>query len=175
LTTTLPLLPAARHGFKEDRRECLESSPNRIVGRVVRKGAEILRIELEPNTPAAVSDLGIGSIGTNSAGRTRLSLTSLLFKFFPSAAGTGFDYLPRLVSQTTVFRPRPGLRKGPCRVVVSSSSRDALGDVLSSARRWLASTALDTRCCRKDRRARGIAGSCRFFKSDFAGRARRRA
>jgi hypothetical protein len=57
-------------------------------------------------------------------------VVSFLFKCFPSPDGRRFDYLPRLVRQATVFRPRPGIRTGVGRVVLSSSIFDPLGSIV---------------------------------------------
>lgn len=101
-----------------------------VTGRVVRKGVEILRIELDPVADAGLSDFAaLGPPGADRAGHPCLQLDSYLFKFFPSAGGRSFDYLPRLIRQTTVFRPHAGLRKGAGRVMVASSERDPLGEI----------------------------------------------
>lgn len=120
------------HGFpkKMAERIRLESDGPRIVGSVTRKGIEILRIELEPTGPASLADLAlINRPSTDASGRTTLPLPSYLFKFFPSTTGRGFDYLPRLIRQVTVFRPRADLRRGRAVVAVDSSETDPLGDI----------------------------------------------
>lgn len=108
----------------------IDTVRNTTVGRVVRKGTEILRIELEPDAPADLASLAmLGAARPDDGGRTCLPLSSYLFKFFPSPDGRSFDYIPRLVRQVTLFRPRDGLRRGRARVVVTSSPLDPLGEV----------------------------------------------
>lgn len=108
----------------------LDTRGGTIVGRAVRKGTEILRIELEPEGATDLGDLAVlAPAHVEPDGRSALRLTSFLFKFFPGPDYSGFDYLPRLISQTTVFRPRPGLRRGAGRVVVTSSAMDPLGEI----------------------------------------------
>jgi acetoacetate decarboxylase len=108
----------------------LEQEGSRRIGRVVRKGVEILRIECETTDDAEDADLErFSTAGEDSAGKPCRNAVSYLFKFFPSAKGDGFDYLPRLIRQVTVFRPRPGLKKGDGEVVLTSSPFDPLGDV----------------------------------------------
>jgi acetoacetate decarboxylase len=108
----------------------LQRRGHTIAGQVVRKGVEILRIELEPDADAALGDFAaLAPPQIDRAGHPCLQLDSYLFKFFPSADGRKFDYLPRLIRQTTVFRPHPGLRRGTGRVMVASSERDPLGEL----------------------------------------------
>jgi acetoacetate decarboxylase len=121
-----------RFGFPKKIAEIisLEDTGSQVVGRVVRKGAEILRIELEPNAMAEPGDPGIfWHEAVDSAGRRCWEAIAFLFKFFPSPDGKHFDYLPRLVRQPTLFRPRAGLRKGGGRVVLTSTACDPLGEV----------------------------------------------
>lgn len=108
----------------------LERAGNRVVGSVCRRGTEILRIELEPTAPVEPADLALlGTPGVDRQGRPCRQAPSFLYKFFPSPDGKGFDYLPRLVRQVTLFAPRPGLQKGQGHVVVKSSPWDPLGDI----------------------------------------------
>lgn len=108
----------------------LERDGDAIVGRAVRKGCEILRIELARGEPADIDALSaLSPPSEDEQGRRCLALTSYLFKFFPSASARGFDHLPRLIEQTTLFRPRDDLRVGSGRVTVRSSPLDPLGEV----------------------------------------------
>ncbi len=119
------------HGFPKKMAELIRlEHDGKIVGRVVRKGTEILRIELEPSAPADLTSFAaFAPAEIDQQGRPCLSLSSYLFKFFRSSSGKRFDYLPRLVKQTTLLRPRPGLRMGAGKVVVTSSPFDPLGEV----------------------------------------------
>jgi len=108
----------------------LEETDSQVVGRVVRKGAEILRIELQPSAMADPGDSNVfAHQAVDSNGRPCWEAVAFLFKYFPSPDGKHFDYLPRLVRQQTHFRPRAGLRKGAGRVVLTSTVCDPLGEV----------------------------------------------
>ena len=121
-----------RYGYPKKMAESisLEDTGSQVVGRVVRKGAEILRIELEPNAMADPDDPGIfAHEAVDSDGRSCWEAVAFLFKFFPSPDGKYFDYLPRLVRHPTLFRPRAGLRKGVGRVVLASTACDQFGEL----------------------------------------------
>jgi acetoacetate decarboxylase len=121
-----------RYGYPKKMAESisLEDTGSHILGRVVRKGAEILRIEFEPNAMADPGDPGIvAREALDSDGRPCWEAVAFLFKFFPSPDGKYFDYLPRLVRHPTLFRPRAGLRKGVGRVVLTSTACDPLGEL----------------------------------------------
>jgi acetoacetate decarboxylase len=108
----------------------LEASGSQVVGRVERKGCEILRIEVEPSAALAPHDLSaFGPEAVDENGHYCIAVVSFLFKHFPSPDYTRFDYLPRIVRQVTLFRPRSDVRKGTGRVVVTSSPCDPLGEV----------------------------------------------
>jgi acetoacetate decarboxylase len=121
-----------RYGYPKKMAEIisLEDTGSQVVGRVVRKGTEILRIELEPNAMADPGDPGIFWHGAvDSDGRRCWQAIAFLFKFFPSPDGKRIGHLPRLVRHPTLFRPRAGLRKGTGRVVLTSTACDPLGEV----------------------------------------------
>jgi hypothetical protein len=108
----------------------LDNTGRQIVGSVVRKGTEILRIELEPSGSAQLhGSTEIGGEAVDPDGRPCRQAVWFLFKHFPSPSGKSLDYLPRLVRQRTLFRPRPGVRQGLGRVVLTSSACDPLADV----------------------------------------------
>jgi len=54
---------------------------------------------------------------------------SYLFKFSPSPDGRGFDYVPRLVREVVLFRPRDGQMSGAGKLEMASSPYDPLGDL----------------------------------------------
>lgn len=120
------------YGFPKKMAEeiTLEQKDDRWVGRVVRKGVELMRIESAPSEPVGDRDLDfLGPVGRDPDGRTRREATSFLFKYFPSPHRRGFDYLPRIVRQVTAFRPRADLLTGPGEVVLNSSPYDPFGVV----------------------------------------------
>lgn len=121
-----------RYGYpkKMADRISLEETGSHVTGCVVRKGSEILRIELQPSAMAEPGDSSVfAHEAVDSNGRPCWEAVNFLFKFFPSPDGKHFDYLPRLVRQQTLFRPRAGLRKGTGRVVLTSTASDPLGEV----------------------------------------------
>jgi len=125
------------HGFPKKIAEeiSLEREGDRVRGRVVRRGSEILSIKCEFTEQASLSDLS--GLGVSAAalemkdleGRPCAKMVSWLFKYFPASNMMFFDYLPRLVRQVSLFRPHDDLMKGEGEVIVSSSPRDPLGEV----------------------------------------------
>ncbi len=107
----------------------LERRGESVLGRVARRGAEILRLESTLIAEAEPADLDLFGPAGVDAGKPCRRLTSFNFKYFSTADGRGFDFIPRLIEQTTVLRARPGLLKGSVRVTVSSTGYDPLGDV----------------------------------------------
>jgi acetoacetate decarboxylase len=120
------------YGFPKKMAETIslgEAGP-KVVGRVVRKGVEILSIELDRSEPADAADLALmGAPEISRDGRPYIAVTSYLTKFSLRSDGKGFDHLPRLIRQTTDFQPQLGLMKGPVRIKVASSPTDPLGEV----------------------------------------------
>ncbi|TNE85322.1 MAG: hypothetical protein EP330_26040 [Deltaproteobacteria bacterium] len=103
---------------------------NRIVGSVVRRGTEILRIELDDAAPAEADAMGaFGVSTTDEAGAAAFLAPSFLYKYFPHPGSDGLDYLPRLIRQPNLLRPRLGLLRGRGRVTLNSTVRDPLGEV----------------------------------------------
>jgi acetoacetate decarboxylase len=108
----------------------LEKKDSQIIGSVSRKGIEILRIELNVKNVIQQSDLiSLWSPSVDQNGKPCLAGNSFLFKYFLSPDGKGFDYIPRLVRQNTIFRPRPDLVTGEGKVIVGSSQYDPIGDI----------------------------------------------
>jgi acetoacetate decarboxylase len=108
----------------------LEKEDNRVVGKVVRKGEEILRIEceLKVQLPAGITnDTWVQTEDWDGTPCNRLIL--FLFKHFPSPSGTGFDYIPRLIREPVLFRKTGDLFGGPGVVRASSSDVDPLGAI----------------------------------------------
>lgn len=129
---TAMVLGRERLGYPKKMAESirLERSGDHVIGRVVRKGVEILRIDAELGAAVKPADLDIVSAATvDQHGQPCREVVSFLFKYFPAPGGTGLDYLPRLVRQATLLRPRADVRKATARVVPSSSPYDPLGEV----------------------------------------------
>lgn len=112
----------------------LERKGNKVKGRIVRKGSEIMSMSCDLKEPARISDYstyfpGAGAEAKDLEGKPCLKMVSFLFKFFPGPSQMSFDYIPRLVRQVSLFRPREDLMTGTGKVVLNSSPRDPLGEV----------------------------------------------
>ena len=108
----------------------LDHGDDHVTGSVTRKGVKILEIDCDLEEPLLFSDMeDYGTAVDDLDGQPGLSMVSFLFKYFPSPTMMGFDYMPRLVRQVSLFRPRPGGMKGPGEVKLVSSELDSLGEV----------------------------------------------
>jgi len=106
----------------------LERTDNHVMGSVIRRGVEVLHIEAELNDPVSTTALdAIGPEVDDLEGRPIRKVVLFPFKYFPSP-GVGFDYLPRLVRDVGLFRPRDDVRSGPGKLEMVSSPYDPLGD-----------------------------------------------
>lgn len=100
-----------------------------VVGRVVRQGTEILRLEGEFTDEADATHLSFGEPAIDPEGRPCRNNVSFLFKFLPAARGAPLESAPLLIRQATLFRPRPGMMTGVGKTVLSSTEVDPLGDI----------------------------------------------
>ncbi len=112
----------------------LERKGNRVSGRIIRKGSEIMSMTCEltdqvPGTEYSKYFPEAGGEDNDLEGKPCLNMISFLFKYFPGPSQLKFDYLPRLVRQVSLFRPRAGLMAGNGKFVMNSSPYDPLGDV----------------------------------------------
>jgi len=108
----------------------LERADSRVVGRVVRRGVEVLHIESELTDPLEEGTLeAIAPKGEDLEGRTCRKVVTFNFKFFLSPNGRSFDHLPRLVREVVLFRPRGDTMSGAGKLEMASSPYDPLGDV----------------------------------------------
>ena len=118
------------YGFpKKLGRVSLDRRGAAVVGRAERRGAEILRVDAELEGPARPGDLDPFGEAASDQGRPCRRVRSFNFKCSPRSDGKRFDFLPRLVEQVTLLRPRPGLRRGTARVTVASTPYDPLGEL----------------------------------------------
>ena len=106
----------------------LETMGSKVIGSAVRKGTEILRIEAEPKTAEGFEKLAMTGVPDPNGSRS-FEVTAYMFKHFPAPSMRGFDYLPRLVAEPIVLRPRPDVRFGDGTVTLTSSPFDPLGEV----------------------------------------------
>ena len=105
---------------------CQEGST--MIGSAVRKGTEILRVEVDPDTTEGIEKLAMTGV-PNTADPRSFTVTAYMFKHFMSPTMRGFDYVPRLVAEPVVMRPRPDVRCGAGTVSLTSSPYDPLGEV----------------------------------------------
>lgn len=101
-----------------------------VIGSVIRKGVEILRIECEL-TGDAPDDL-MDSIMPRTKDWDGVDCNlgvGFLFKYFPSPSGTSFDYLPRLVRAPVLFRTVGTPKVGEGQVKLASTPSDPLGEI----------------------------------------------
>ena len=106
----------------------LETVGSKVIGSAVRKGTEILRIEAEPKATAGIEALAMTGVLDPNGARS-FEVTAYMFKYFTAPNMRGFDYLPRLVAEPIVLRPRPEVLFGDGMVTLTSSPYDPLGEV----------------------------------------------
>ena len=101
-----------------------------MVGSVIRKKEEILRIECElmKEVPSNFrDDMWVQTKDWN--GTPCYRVIAFLYKYFQNPGGMGFDYLPRLIREPTLMRKKGNVLEGRGKVKVSSSPFDPLGDL----------------------------------------------
>lgn len=108
----------------------LERSGEHVIGGVVRRGVEVLHIEAELTDRVNLAALDtIGPQVSDLEGLPCRKVVSFLFKFSRSPGGRGFDFVPRLVREALLFRPRDDLMSGTGKLEMASSPYDPLGDI----------------------------------------------
>jgi acetoacetate decarboxylase len=108
----------------------LRRNGDHVIGRVLRRGVEVLHIEAELTDRVDRADLDtVGPAVSDLEGRPCRKVVSFLFKFSQSPDGRGFDFVPRLVREVVLFRPRDDLMSGTGKLEMVSSPYDPLGDI----------------------------------------------
>jgi acetoacetate decarboxylase len=108
----------------------LEKKDNSIIGSVVRKKVEILRIEGHLGNETSEDFFNyLGKITTDWDGTPCYRVLSFLFKFFLNPDGSNFDYFPRLIRQVTLFRRLGKIVQVEGRIALSSTQFDPLGEI----------------------------------------------
>ncbi|MFC1505257.1 acetoacetate decarboxylase family protein [Thermodesulfobacteriota bacterium] len=108
----------------------LENNADSVIGSVMRKGTEILRIECRLGGDAPDDYMrNLGYPTKDWDGIPCHKIVSFLFKYFPSAGGDSFDYFPRLIREPVLFRPIGKPRTGTGTVNLKSTVFDPLGDI----------------------------------------------
>jgi acetoacetate decarboxylase len=108
----------------------LENNGNTVIGSVIRKNTEIIRIECQLDSEAPNDFLGTLAYPTEDwDGIKCQKVVSFLFKHFPSPGGNNFDYLPRLIREPVFFRSLGKLKTGNGQIKLSSTNYDPLGEI----------------------------------------------
>ena len=108
----------------------LEHDDNKVVGSVVRKGTEIIRIECQLSGDAPENFFGDKGYPTRDwNGTPCIKVVSFLFKYFQSPSGGGFDFLPRLVREPVLFRSIDKPKSGTGSLQLGSTKYDPLGEI----------------------------------------------
>jgi acetoacetate decarboxylase len=106
----------------------LDLENNHIVGSVIRKEVEIIRIEGQLGSETSENVFG-GEPVTDWDGVPSYRGLSFLFKYFPSPSGSSFDYFPRLIREPVLFRRQGKTFEVTGKVILSSTPYDPLGEV----------------------------------------------
>lgn len=108
----------------------LDRDGDHVVGSVVRKNTEIIRIECQLSQDTGDDAFGNLAYPTEDwNGNKCQKIVSFLFKYFPNPGGDGFDYFPRLIREPVLFRPLGRLRAGTGTLSLGCSAYDPLGVV----------------------------------------------
>ena len=106
----------------------IEKTGSKVVGSVVRKGTEILRIEVEPKTPVDIKALALTG-RLDSGGARSFEVTAYMVKHFQAPTMRGFDYFPRLIAEPVILRPGPDTLSGSGKLTLRSSPYDPIAEV----------------------------------------------
>jgi acetoacetate decarboxylase len=106
----------------------LDLENNHIIGSVIRKNVEIIKIEGQLGSEISDNVFGEDAIA-DWDGVPSFRMLSFLFKYFQSPSGSNFDYFPRLIRQPVLFRKQGKIIEVTGRVTLSSTMYDPLGEV----------------------------------------------
>jgi acetoacetate decarboxylase len=107
----------------------LERTDNHVKGSVVRRGVEILHVEAELTDPVSAANLdAVGPEVDDLEGHPCRKFVAFSYKSSFSPTG-GLDYLPKLVRNILLMRPRDEIRSGTGKLEMVSSPADPLGDI----------------------------------------------
>ena len=108
----------------------LKRNGDNVIGSVVRKSKEILRIECQLTGNAPEDYFGNqGYLTKDWDGVPCTKVISFLFKYFQSPGGFSFDYLPRLIREPVLFRPKQPPKTGTGTVKLGSTIYDPLAEI----------------------------------------------
>ena len=112
-------------------RMLLENEDDVVVGKVIRKNTEILKIECRLSGDAPDAYWGNLAYSTKDwDGVPCDKIVSFLFKYFQSPGGDKFDYLPRLIREPVLFRPNERPKTGTGSIKLASTIYDPLAEVV---------------------------------------------
>lgn len=98
-----------------------------VVASAVKRGTEVLHIEVELTDPVDPAELGEPTVDLD--GNRAYKDVAYFFTWSLRPDGDGLLYMPRLIRQVVLNRPRGQLLGGIGKVSLDSSPCDALGDV----------------------------------------------
>jgi hypothetical protein len=104
-----------------------EEPQQTVVASAVRRGTEVLHIEVELTDPVDPAELGEPTVDLD--GNRAYKDVAYFFTWSLRPDGDGLLYMPRLIRQVVLNRPRGQLLGGSGKVSLDSSPCDALGDV----------------------------------------------
>lgn len=108
----------------------LEQQNNRVIGTVVRKGVDILRIEGQIGGETSKNIFGdLGESVTDWDGVPSYRVLSFLYKYFLNPSASNFDYRPRLVRVPLLYRRLGKTFEVSGKVTMSSTPFDPLGEI----------------------------------------------
>ncbi len=108
----------------------LERNGDQVIGSVIRKGTELIRMECQLEGEAPGDTLGnLASPTKDWEGIKCYKYISFLFKYFFNPGNDSFDYFPRLVREAVLFRPIGNLKIGTGKLMLGSSAWDPLGEI----------------------------------------------
>jgi len=108
----------------------LEQQNNRVIGTVVRKGVDILRIEGQIGGETSENIFGdLGESVTDWDGVPSYRVLSFLYKYFVNPSASNFDYRPRLVRVPLLYKRLGKTFEVSGKVTMSSTPFDPLGEI----------------------------------------------
>ncbi len=110
----------------------LEVTGKGLKGRCVRHGVDIINLSMPFEKEVDQQELlkTIASFTPNAPVPEKWDVVNFLFKYFPAANGSGFEYKPRLVKQVTTLEALSKIKMASkFQLTLKSSNRDFLGDI----------------------------------------------
>lgn len=131
VTDGIAMVAAGREGSGYPKRMAeieLIRRDHHALGRVIRHGTEILRVEGEPLEDTGNDVVDMGTETSALDGEPTGKSVQWLFKYSTGDDGRPFQHMPLLVHQTVLLSPRDGQRPAAFHLKLVSSPTDPLGD-----------------------------------------------